>query len=222
MAIKDSAETWFRGKPAQAAIIVAVVGLVFGGIIGLGAGYKIEQNRTKSDVSKLKQQLAAKGGSGGTGPSPTGAVGQSVGKVTKVGTDALTVATKRKGSIEFRTTATTQYEQAAAGKTSDIVVGRRILVTITGREVIVLQTGSKLGRLVTNVGSDSFSIAKPNGGAGAKLMLANVKSVSTLSTAKYSDIKSGAEVLAGGHDAGKSAFDAIEVILLPAGSSFAK
>jgi hypothetical protein len=221
VAIKDSAESWVRGKPAQAAIIIAVVGLVLGGIIGLGAGYKIEQNRTKSDVSKLKG-LAAKGGSGGSGlVIGPGKLGQSVGKVTAVGANTLTVSTKRKGSQQFRTTATTQFEQAATGKTADIVVGRRVLVTITGREVIVLQEGTKLGRLVTNVASDSFSIAKPNGGPGAKLTLSKVRSVSTLSTAKFSDIKTSAEVLAGGRDAGKNAFNAVEIILLPSGSGFA-
>ena len=224
MAIKDSAETWVKGKPAQALIVIAVIGLLFGGIIGLGAGYQVEKNRTKSDVNKLKAQIAKGGGSGGGsgGVGPSGPLGQSVGTVKTVGSDSLTVATKRKGTVEFKTTATTQFEQTAAGKTTDIAVGRRILVTITGREVIVLDQGSKLGRLVTNVGSDSFSIAKPNGGAGAKLTLANVKSVSTLSSAKFADFKSGDEVLAGGRDAGKAAFSAVEIIKLPAGSGFAK
>ena len=227
MAIKDSAETWVRGKPAQALIVIAVIGLLFGGIVGLGAGYQIEKNRTQSDVNKLKQAAlgGGGGGSGGSGKATAlgigGKLGQSVGKVMKVGTGTLTVSTKRKGSQEFRTTAATQFEQAAKGKTTDIVVGRRVLVTINGREVIVLPVGSKLGRLVTNVGSDSFSIAKPNGGPGAKLVLAKVLTVSTLSTAKFSDIKTGSEVLAGGHEAGKSTFNAVEVILLESGSGFA-
>jgi hypothetical protein len=222
VAIKESAEGWVKGKPAQAIVVIGLVGLLIGGVIGLGAGYQIEKNRTKSDVAKLKKNGVTTGGSGGSGGvALPGKLGQSVGKVTAVGTDSITVDTKRKGSQKFQTTATTQFEKAVAGKTSDIVVGRRVLVTITGRAVIILPEGSRIGRLVTNVGSDSFSIAKPNGGPGAKLMLANVKSVDTLSPAKFSDIKTGSLVLAGGREASKDAFNAVELIILEAGSTFA-
>ena len=220
MAIKDSAETWVRGKPAQAVVVVAVIGLVIGGVIGLGAGYQIEKNRTKSDVSKLKKIIA--GGSGGSGPAfGNGPLGQRVGKVTALGTNSITVATKRQGTQTFHTSATTQFEQTVKGKTSDITAGRRVLVTISGRDVILLPVGSKLGRLVTTVGSESFSIAKVNGGPGAKLTLANVKSVDTLTPAKFSDITSGGTVLAGGRANGKDSFGAVEVILLESGSGFA-
>lgn len=217
MPIKDSAETWIRGKPAQAAVIIAAVGLVLGGVIGLGAGYTIEKNRTKADVDRLKAALKA----GGKPVTVSGTLGQSVGKVTAVGTDTITVDTKRKGSQEFRTTAETRFEQAVKGATSDITVGSRVLVTINGREVIILSDTSKIGRKVLTVGSDSFSIAKPNGGPGAKLMLENVKSVSKLSPANFSDIKTGSSVLAGGREANKDAFNAVEVILLESGSGFA-
>jgi hypothetical protein len=199
---------------------MTLVGLVVGGVLGLGAGYQIEKNRTKSDVARLKKTGAPGGGSGAV-PGIVGKLGQSVGKVTAVGTDTLTVATKRKGAQTFKTTATTQFEQAVKGKASDIVVGRRILVTISGSYVIVLPQGSRLGRLVTTVGNDSFSIAKPNGSAGAKLTLAKVKSIDTLSPAKFSDIKKDSTVLAGGREAGKNAFNAVEVIILESGSGFA-
>ena len=83
MSIKDSAETWVRGAPGQALILVAAVGIVIGGVVGLGAGFKIEQNRTRSDVKKLRAQLQqGVGGSGGTAPSASASLGQRIGKVT--------------------------------------------------------------------------------------------------------------------------------------------
>ncbi len=218
VAIKDSAGGWIRGKPVQALVVIGLVGLLVGGVLGLGAGYQIEKNRTKSDVAKLKKS----GVPGGSGPLvQNGPLGQRVGKVTALATNAITVDTKRQGSQVFHTKATTQFEQTVKGKTADITAGRRVLVTISGKDVILLPEGSKLGRPVINVGSDSFSIAKVNGGPGAKLTLANVKSVDTLTPAKFSDIKSGTTVLAGGRADGKDSFGAVELIILESGSGFA-
>ena len=67
MGIKDSTETWVRGKPVQAMVVIGLVGLVIGGLVGVGAGFKIEQNRTKSDVAALKAQIKAGGGGTGAG-----------------------------------------------------------------------------------------------------------------------------------------------------------
>ena len=53
MSIKDSAENLGSGRARAGMILVAAVGIVIGGVVGLGAGFKIEQNRTRSDVKKL-------------------------------------------------------------------------------------------------------------------------------------------------------------------------
>ena len=152
MSIKDSAETWVRGAPGQAMILIAAVGIVIGGVVGLGAGFKIEQNRTRSDVKKLRAQLQqGVGGSGGTAPSASASLGQRIGKVTTAAGGTLTVVTKRQGTQSVHTTGSTQYEQLVKGSTSNVVVGRRILVTVSGEAVVVLPAGSQLGRMVTNV-----------------------------------------------------------------------
>ena len=215
MAIKDSAETWVRGKPLQAMTLVAAVGVVLGGLLGLGAGFKIEQNRTKDDVSKLQQQIKA---SGVTGLGP---IGQRAGKVTSTSAASVTIDTKQQGKQEIKTTANTKIEKAVAAGNSDIVVGARVLLTLNGSDVIVLPKGSRLGRLVLAVSSNEFQIAKANGARGGKIPMKNVKHVSTTSTAALSDIKKDASVLAGGRATSKKAFAAVEVILLEPGSGFA-
>ena len=112
MGIKDSTEDWVRGKPAQAMILVAALGLVVGGVIGLAGGYKIEQSRTKSDVKRLQDQLKGAVASG----APIGAtvkLGQRVGKVTTVNGTTITLTTNRLGSQQIKTSATTAFEKTA-------------------------------------------------------------------------------------------------------------
>jgi hypothetical protein len=217
VAIKDSAETWVRGKPTAAMILVAAIGVVVGGVLGLGAGYKIEQNRTSSDVAKLKNELKAKGVQNTAAP-----LGQRVGKVTAVTSNSISVQTPKQGVQEMRTSSATQVEKTAAAKTSDIAVGKRILVTISGTDVIILPTGSKLGRVVSIVSKGSFQIRTVRGKNSPKLALNNVKHVSTLTAAKLSDVKTGSGILAGGRStSNKKVFAASEIILLPTGSGFA-
>lgn len=214
MAIKDSAESWVRGRPVPAMGVVALIGVVVGGVIGLGVGFKVEQSRTRSDVRRLQQQLKDKGS-----VNPNGPIGQRVGKVTGTSAGSLSLNTKLQGPQQITTTATTTYEKTAAGKTSDIAVGRRVLVAAAGRDVIILPAASELGRAVSGVGSDTFSL-KNKDGREVKVKLKSVQKVYTLTTAKAADAKVGADVLVGGRSAGKNAFAAAEVIVLPAGSGF--
>jgi hypothetical protein len=214
VAIKDSVENWVRGKPMQAVVLIAAGGIVLGGVVGLGAGWKIEQNRTKSDVKRLK----ANGSGSLTGAGP---LGQRTGKVSSVTNGTLTVVTKKKGTQTVKTTTLTSVEKASKGTPADITVGRRLLLTLNGNDVLVLPQASKLGRLVTSVTTDSFAVAKTDGSRGVNIKTANVKVVDTVAPAKLTDIKSGSAVVAGGRATGKSAFNATEVILLPDGSAFA-
>src|SRR3954466_1212122 len=107
MSIKTSADEWVRKGPTQAIAVIAAVGIVVGGLIGLGVGFKIEQSRTKSDVEKLQKQLKAKTTPKGT---VSGALGQRVGKVTATNASSLTVTTKQRGAQTVNTTGTTLIE----------------------------------------------------------------------------------------------------------------
>jgi hypothetical protein len=218
MGIKDSTSNWVRGKPAQAMILVGALGLVIGGVIGLAGGYKIEQSRTKSDVQRLQQEIRdaqAKGVDIGGGP-----LGQRVGKVSAVKDTTLTLSTNKQGDQTVTTSANTAFESTTKGSTSDITVGSRLLVALNGANVIVLPKDSNLGRLVTAVGSETFSIARPKGGRPLTIKLDKVKDVSTTTPTDLSAVKVDAEILAGGRAVGKGSFAATEVILLPANNPF--
>jgi len=219
MSIKTSADEWVRTGPTRAIAVIAAVGLVIGGLIGAGAGYKIEQSRTKSDVKRLQRQLKAAAATGTD--TRTGPLGQRVGKVTAAKAGSFTVTTKKRGSQEIKTSALTLITKAVTGSVSDIVSGRRVLVTKDVHEVLVLPANSKLGRNVAKVGSDFFTIAKPNGTTAARIKLSDVKAVSTTASATAADIKAGLDVVAGGRETVNKVFNAVEVVVLPANSAFA-
>lgn len=155
-----------------------------------------------------------------TGPSPMGVLGRRVGKVTVIGTDTITIVTKLIGAVQLRTPSATKYERAVTGNRANITVGLRVLITLRGADVLVLPQDSRVGRLVTNVASGSFSIARLTLKRVQTILFSNVKEVETIASAKRSDLKPGSEVFAAGRQAGRSKFNPVEVILLPAGSPF--
>ena len=58
MSIKTSTDEWVRKGPTQAIAVVAAVGIIVGGLVGFGVGFKVEQSRTKDEVKKLQKQAA--------------------------------------------------------------------------------------------------------------------------------------------------------------------
>jgi hypothetical protein len=218
MSIKTSADEWVRKGPTQAIAVIAAVGIVVGGLIGLGIGYKIEQSRTKSDVATLQKQLKAKKTTKG---SASGALGQRVGKVSTAKPASITVTTKKRGAQTLETTAKTAYWTADRGTIADVHQGLRLLVTVGGKEIIVMPADSKLGRVVTGVGSDKIELAAGNGSPAGAVKTADVHVVSKAKTAKESDVKTGDSVLATGHATNGKTFATVELIVLPAGSGFA-
>ena len=225
MAVKDRAERWAQGRPARAIVWVAVFGLVVGLLVGVAVGFKVEQHRVHHDVAKLQAQLAGGGTStkrhgnskaaSGSGTLPA----ERVGDVTATGTGTVTLATKRHGSLVLHVAGTTKVDRAVGGSAADVSVGRRVLVAKGGRAVIVLPAGRALGRKVTKVSNGVASITKIKG--VAQLPLSKIRTVDTSSVATAADIKTGSHVLAWYQPNGKSSANAIEIILLPAGSAFA-
>jgi Domain of unknown function (DUF5666) len=225
VANKESADGWIRSKPMRAMTAVLAGGLVLGGLVGLGVGYKIEQNRVSSRVTRLRTQLASQ--SHRTAPATTpvakrsGLGAERVGKITAIGADTITVSTKRLGTLQLHTTSATKVERAMTGSKSAITVGRPVLITLSGREVIVLPPASSLGRSVTKVAPDSFSVTKAIGHGTATVSFAKVTSIDSVSAATRSDLENGDAVIVAGHAEGKGNFVAVEVIVLPTGSGFA-
>jgi hypothetical protein len=216
MSIKESTDEWVRKGPTLAIAIIAAAGLLIGGLIGVGVGFKVEQSRTKSDVQKLKDQLKAKGGSSAT----TAALGQRSGKVTAKTANTIDLATKTRGAQVLTTNASTDFVKAVSGTIADVKSGRRILVTPGGAEIIVLATESELGRVVTAVASDSITIAEGSGSPGGKIDTADVHRVSIVKPATAADVTTGGALLAGGLATSDKNFDATEVIVLPADNAF--
>jgi hypothetical protein len=225
VAIKEWTARWVRGKPVRAIAWVAGVGLVAGVVVGVGAGFKIEQHRVNRDVARLRTQLS--GGTRATTPKAKSKVGpgsgtqlvRRVGTVTTTGTNTITVATKHHGSVLLHVAGSTPIELAVKGGTADITAGRSVLVAKGAHTVLVLATGRRLGRRVTGVANGVASVATTRG--VARLQLSKIQTVDTTSTATPSDIKTGSQVLTWVHPGAKGTFDAVEVIVLPAGSAFA-
>ena len=213
MTIKDSTESWVRSKPMLAMVAVGAIGLVIGGIVGLGVGYKVEKNRVQSDVQRIQRQLQESGAT-----SSSDKVVQRVGEVKAVSGDTLTVQTKLQGDQDIQT-GSAAFVKTEAGKTSDITEGKKILVATGGHEVIILPDDSEIGREVTRVTDDGFTVAAKKG-KSADVKSSNVDKVYTLTTAQSSDAKVGTGVVVAGKRAGSEGLQAVQVIVLPDGSAF--
>ncbi len=214
MTIKDSAESWVRSKPVLAMVAVGAVGLVIGGIVGLGVGYKVEKNRVQHDVQRLQNQLKGSGA-----PSTSNKVVQRLGEVKGISGSTLTIRTKLQGEQTVSTTSQTPFETAVVAKTSDITVGKKVLVAGGGHDVIILPSNSQIGREVTKVSGDGFTVALKKGKL-ANVRTKSVQKVYTLTAGKSTDAKVGANVIVAGKRSGTKGLDAVEVIVLPAGSKF--
>jgi len=207
---------WLTGRPVLAMMLVWTVMLV----VGVGAGFKIEQSRTRSDVSRLKARVARI-------QSPTtkavvkrsGVLNERVGVVSALASGSFSVETKKHRTFQVATTGATAFGQAGSGSKADIRVGTRVLVTSSRSGVIVVPQGSLFGRTVTSVTSASFTITKANG-SSTKVSFAKVKVINTTSTVQSAALKNGAEVMVSGQGSSSGKFDAVQVILLPAGSAF--
>jgi hypothetical protein len=128
------------------------------------------------------------------------------------------VKTKLQGDQTIATTASTPFETTTAAKTSDITAGKKVLVADGGKEVVILGPKSEIGREVTKVSGDSFTVTLKKGKT-ANVKTANVQKVYTLTPGKSTDAKVGTDVVVAGRRAGTN-FQAVEVIVLPSDSKF--
>ena len=211
---------WLTGRPALGMALVGVVGVV----AGAGVGFKVEQSRTHADVNRLKariSQLAAAPPGLTPQVKPSGVSSTRAGTVTAINASGFGVSTKKHRTFLIGTTKSTTFEQAKSGSKADIVVGRRVLVSISRTDVIVLPAGSRLGRLVTQVSGKTFSIKRAHGKRALTVPFSAVKGIDASAATQPSALEKGSTLLASGRAGSKGTFDAVEVILLPTGSSFA-
>jgi hypothetical protein len=193
---------------------LVVCSALFGTACGSSGGAKSSSTTRSTPTPSTRHQTTPPRGTSAT------KIHKRVGKVAAVGTNTITITTKRLGGLQLHVTSATSIERAVAGTVADIAAGRQVLIPNLG-QVIVLPHGSTGGRLVATTTKGSFSITKLTGKGVTRIASSKVK-VETVSPAKLSDIKTGSEVLALVHRVSKSVIDALEVILLPAGSALAK
>ncbi len=220
------------GRRLQSMSAGALIGwgvaiLIVGLVVGLAAGYKIEQTRVKNDVKKVKESAKAKASSGGTTSSSTSS--QSSGATLRV---VGTVDSATSGSVSIPVGGTTRHitispdtvvVKANSGSASDVTPGSRVVVktkpgSLTdASEVIVLPADAKLGTTVEAATPTSLTIT-----SGGKKLTINTQgaTVETVTAAQASDITSGAKVVAQTRESGSSTLTATEIIVLPSTSTF--
>ena len=94
-----------RGITPILTAVIAVVALLVGGAIGVGIGWKVEQNRVKADVKNIRP----------------------VGKVVAVTDDSITVRLNTgSGQKTFALTDATVIDKAESGATADIEKGSTV------------------------------------------------------------------------------------------------
>jgi len=220
----DSVRGWVERRPKQAVLVAAVVAVLIGGQIGFVIGYKVEHDRTSSDVAKLKKAAAA--GSTKTTPTTkpkakTPAAARRDGTVTAVKPGSITIKTKAGTEATITMSVLTKVDSAAKGASSDVATGRHVLVKPPGAEVLVLREGTNLGRIVKSVSSTKVVLQPGNGLPAATAKVDDATLYETVTPAKATDIKVGDHIIAMGSAAKTGPLTAAQVIIVPATSKFA-
>jgi len=203
------------GRLVASGAVILVIGLV----VGLAAGYKIEQQRTKDDIASAK--AAAKAAPAGAAEGAKSV--RLVGKVGVTAPDSVTITVDGTKTMRFVTTPTTVVVKAASGTAGDITSGSRVVwkpkegQLTEAEEVIVLPADAKMGSLVVSATPDSMTF-KSNG----KDVTVSTKgaTISKVSTAKTTDIATGGKVVAQTRRTDPTTLSAVEVIVLPKSSKF--
>lgn len=219
-----------RGMSSGALFGSAALILVVGLLVGLAAGYKIEQGRVKNDVKNVKKEAATKSstttvttGSGSTSGS-TSRILRVTGTVDTTAPDLVTVTAAGGSKRKVATDSATIVVKTSPGTASDITKGSKVVVqakpgSLTdAAEVVVLPSKAKLGTSVVSVTPTSMTI-RSNG----KDLAINIQgaTIETVANVQASDIAVGDKVIAQARET-KPNVTATEIIILPSSSAFVR
>jgi hypothetical protein len=223
---EEKASFWSTLEPRlrRLVVVVGVVALVVGLVGGFAAGFKVEQNRIKTDNKKAK--------TGSTTPkvAKSQRITRLAGLVSDASGGSITVSATTGFKVKIPTPSTVVVTKTTKGTAGDIKVGGQILQR--GKqvhaglnqpsEIIVLPAGSAVkGLKVTGVNGNKVTVLGLNK-KPLVLELQPTTAVYTLAPASAADIKKGTEVSADGTGVnGRDTFTAKEIIILPPGSRFA-
>jgi hypothetical protein len=174
----------------------AAVILVVGLLLGLAAGYKIEQTRVKNDV-RAANARASKSAATQPQGQPRNASVQFRGKVASASANGfnLTVGGATK---QLLTDQATIVVKTTPGTPTDIAAGVRVVwkskkgQPTQADEVIVLPANAKTGTVVVSATANSMTLkSSPNN----VTVSTNGATVEKVTTAKATDIATGAKVV---------------------------
>jgi hypothetical protein len=148
---------------------------------------------------------------------------RTVGRVNAVGPTLVSIAAPTGVSQRITMTSETVVAWGALGTPEDVRAGDRIIVknrpgTQEAIEIIVLPPESPHGLLVVDVAPDSATI-KSLAGEPVTLNIAGAR-IDTTTVATVSDITNGSTIFAQVKLAGAGKWNAVEIIVLPDGTTF--
>jgi purine nucleoside permease len=208
-------------------ILTAVVALVVGLAAGFAIGFKVEQSRVKSDVNRLKDQVAALKRQGSAEGTNARSNVQLLGHVRAVDHGLVTMTSTSGKSVKVNTASATVYTTTDA-TVADIAGGAKVMFrsknvkkngAFDGNEIIVLRADSPFGRQVTTVDPGSLTITNAKGKL-VKINTANPTLVRGATVGTAADITQNATITVSGERAEDGRITANEVLVLPVGSRF--
>ena len=218
----DSVKAWVERRPKQAVLVAAIIAVLIGAQIGFVVGYKVEHDRTSSDVARLKRAATDPPKTSTTKPkgAVAGGGGRRDGKVTAVAPGSITIKSRQGPTVTINLSSTTKVDKVVKGALSDITANRHVLVVPPGLEVLVLPQGNTQGRTVKSVSKTSLVLLPGNGLPAATAKVTTATVIDTLSPASAADVKVGDTIIALGKAAKTGPLAATEVIIIPATSKF--
>jgi hypothetical protein len=130
-------------RPLGTLIVAAIVALAVGGLAGFAIGFKVEQNRVKSDN---KRDNTAQ-----TAAAQPARRAQPAGQVTAVEPNSVTIRNAKGKNRVINLSASTVIDKTSTGGAGDILEGATILVngkaapdgSFDAAEIVVLPADSK-------------------------------------------------------------------------------
>jgi hypothetical protein len=219
-----------RARSLQQPLIAAIIALIVGLAAGFLIGWKVEQNRVKSDVDDLKARLREASAAPNEEPPEEQpaevTASRPQGAVTAVSADSVTVD-DASGEKVIKLSSSTQVETASPGTAADVTQGAKILLksqrttgpNFNAQEIVVLPPVTEFsGHTVTSVAPGSITTETAAGTANVAISDTTVIYKTAVGT--LADITQGSIVIVRAEEGTDGTLSALEVVVLPAGSTF--
>jgi hypothetical protein len=211
-----------RRQPAWVLFTGAAAILAVGLVVGMAIGWKVEQNRAKEDIERVREQLRANQPDNGTPNEGAGPSVRVIGTVTAAVDDSVTIELADGNRRELAFDDALQLEKTAPAEASDLTSGTRLMwKNVEGEpeqaaEIIILPDNTTLGVTLTEATPTEMTYPTPN---GALTVSTADATVARAEPAELADVVVGAKIAAQTRGTGDAA-RAVEIIVLPEGTTF--